>query len=182
MKGNWMQVFAWTKSLDLIFMYLLNRDRSTQELSIKALQPAVALVVAISKGQWEVCQCTEHCIYLRNPLWLSLSYPWREETSNSCHPLAAGHSAWVPLAASAQQVWGWHGCPGWILRLPPGACRSCVLLLVTAVWHGASHSCDQHPALPELRLHNSMLWCELKGFPRVGNGSLWWRVYSDING
>lgn len=46
-----MQVFAWTKSLDLVFMYLLNRDRSTQELSIKALQPAVALVVAISKGQ-----------------------------------------------------------------------------------------------------------------------------------
>uniref|UniRef100_A0A8U8B545 STRA8 bHLH domain-containing protein n=1 Tax=Geospiza parvula TaxID=87175 RepID=A0A8U8B545_GEOPR len=32
MKGNCMQVFAWTKSLDLVFVYLLNRDRSTQEL------------------------------------------------------------------------------------------------------------------------------------------------------
>lgn len=143
------------------------------------------LVVAICEGQWEACQSTEHRI--RNPPLTQPFLPppqprWREETSNSCYPVAAGHSGWVPLAASPQQVWGWHGSPGWILRLPPRACRSCVLLLAAAVWHSASHSCHQHPALPELRLHNSMLWCEVKGFPRVGNWSPWLRVYSDING
>lgn len=63
MKGNckYLQVFAWTKSLDMVYMYLLNRDIYTAE-PIKALQPTVALVVAISKGQWEVCQSTEHCV------------------------------------------------------------------------------------------------------------------------
>lgn len=52
MKGNckYLQVFAWTKSLDMVYMYLLNRDIYTAE-PIKALQPTVALVVAISKGQ-----------------------------------------------------------------------------------------------------------------------------------